>query len=141
MSDFSPDAGLWGLAASAFLSATLLPGNSEVVLVGVLAKYPQLFWSAIGVATAANTLGGLTSYAISRFFPNEVNGKAREWLKRYGEWALLLSWVPLIGDALCFAAGWVRVNVWLALLMLALGKFARDLAIAGGLAWFTANQF
>lgn len=141
MFDFSAEAGLWGLAASAFLSATLLPGNSEVVLVGVLAKYPQLFWPAIAAATVANTLGGMTSYAIGRLFPNKIDGRAINWLKRYGEWALLLSWVPLIGDALCLAAGWVRVNVWLALAMMALGKFVRYLAIAGGLAWFAANRF
>ena len=53
MFDFSPDAGLWGLAASAFLSATILPGNSEIVLLGVLAKYPSLFWQCIVVATIA----------------------------------------------------------------------------------------
>ena len=57
MFDFSPDAGLWGLAAAAFLSATVLPGNSEIVLISVLAKFPTLFWQCIVVATVANTLG------------------------------------------------------------------------------------
>ena len=86
MFDFSPDAGLWGLATSAFLSATLLPGNSEIVLVGVLAKYPHLFWPAIAVATIANTLGGMTSYAIGRLVPNKAESKALEWLKRRTGW-------------------------------------------------------
>ena len=139
MLDFSTDAGLWALAASSFLSATVLPGNSEIALVGVLAKYAHLFWPAIAIATIANTLGGMASYAIGRIVPNKAEGKALAWLKRYGEWALLLSWVPLIGDALCVAAGWVRVNPWLALLMMTLGKFARYLAIAGGWAWVTAT--
>ena len=139
MFDFSPDTGLWGLFASAFVSATILPGNSEFVLVAVLAKFPALFWEFIGVATLGNTLGGMTSYAIGRVFPNKAEHKAMAWLRRYGEWVLLLSWVPVIGDALCVAAGWLRINPWLALLMLAIGKFARYLAVAGGWTWFEAT--
>lgn len=135
MFDFSPGNGLWGLAVSAFLSATLLPGNSEIVLVALLAKFPTLFWQSIIVATLANTLGGMTSYAIGRVLPNKVENKASQWLTRYGEWMLLLSWVPLVGDALCVAAGWLRINPWLTLLMLAIGKCARYLAVAAGWAW------
>ena len=142
MFDFSPDAGLWGLAAAAFLSATVLPGNSEIVLIGVLAKFPTLFWQCIVVATIANTLGGMTSYGIGRVLPAKPGqSKALTWLQRYGEWMLLLSWVPLIGDALCVAAGWLRINPWLTLLMLAIGKCARYLAIAGGWVWVTARWF
>jgi membrane protein YqaA with SNARE-associated domain len=138
--DYSPDAGLWGLAISAFVSATVLPGNSEVVLIGVLAKYPALLWQCITVATISNTLGGMTSYYIGRAFPNRTKeNKALRWLQHYGEWMLLLSWVPLIGDALCLAAGWLRMNPWLTLLMLAIGKCARYLALAFGWAWFAAN--
>ena len=133
MFDLSSDTSLWGLFASAFASATILPGNSEIVLVAVLAHFPTLFWEAILVATLGNTLGGMTSYAIGRVFPNKVEGKALGWLGRYGEWLLLLSWVPLIGDALCVAAGWLRINPWLALLMLAIGKGARYLLL--GLGW------
>ena len=139
MFDFSPDAGLWGLFAAAFFSATILPGNSEIVLVAVLAKFPRLFWETIVVATIGNTLGGMTSYAIGRLFPNKAEGKALAWLNRYGEWVLLLSWVPIAGDALCVAAGWLRVNPWLALLMLALGKCARYLLVAGGWAWMSST--
>lgn len=141
MFDFSPDAGLWGLAASAFLSATLLPGNSEVVLVGVLAKYPQLFWQAIAIATLANTLGGMSSYLLGRLLPRKLDSRALQWLQRHGEWALLLSWVPLVGDALCVAAGWLRLNGWISLLMLAVGKFARYVLLAGGWTWIAARFF
>ena len=139
MFDFSSEQSLWGLAISAFLSATILPGNSEIVLFAVLAKLPNLFWEAIIVATIGNTLGGMTSYAIGRIFPNKAEGRALAWLKRYGEWMLLISWVPLIGDALCVAAGWLRINAWLALLMMAIGKCARYLALAFGWTWFAAN--
>ncbi len=141
MPDFSPATGLWGLFASAFVSATILPGNSEIVLVAVLAKFPRLFWESIAVATVGNTLGGMTSYAIGRLFPNKVEVKALAWLRRYGEWLLLLSWVPLVGDALCVAAGWLRVNPWLALLMLAVGKCARYLLLALGWTMIGANAF
>ena len=137
--DFSPDTGLWGLFISAFVSATIFPGNSEIVMVAVLAKFPNLFWETIVVATIGNTMGGMTSYAIGRVVPNKVERKALGWMRRYGEWALLLSWVPVIGDALCVAAGWFRINPWLALVMLAIGKCARYLVIAGGWAWMSST--
>lgn len=139
MPDFSPDAGLWGLFISAFVSATILPGNSEFVMVAVLAKFPNLFWETIVVATIGNTMGGMTSYAIGRIVPNKAESRALGWMRRYGEWALLFSWVPVIGDALCVAAGWLRINAWLALLMLLIGKCARYLVIAGGWAWMSST--
>ena len=52
------------------------------------------------------------------------------WIRRYGSPALLLAWVPIVGDPLCVAAGWRRVNPWLAALCMALGQFARYLANA-----------
>jgi membrane protein YqaA with SNARE-associated domain len=51
-------------------------------------------------------------------------------MQKYGSPALLLSWVPIIGDPLCVAAGWLRLNPWLAALFMGLGKFARYLVIA-----------
>ena len=135
MLDFSPGTALWSLAASAFVSATLLPGSSEVVLVALLAKFPALFWQAILIATLANTLGGMTSLLVGRLLPRKIDHAAMRWLERYGTWALLLSWVPLIGDALCVAAGWLRLNAWHCALVLALGKFARYLVLASGWQW------
>jgi membrane protein YqaA with SNARE-associated domain len=80
-----------GLFASSFLSATLLPGNSEIVLVAVLHESPAVKWPALLVATIGNTLGGMTSYAIARFFPKPREGRAGAWLARHGPAALLLS--------------------------------------------------
>ena len=136
MFDFSSEAGLWGLFASAFVSATILPGSSEVVLVVLLAKYPDTFWTAIAVATVGNTLGGVSSYWLGRLLPKKAEGRAIAWVKRYGVWSLLLSWVPVIGDALCVAAGWLRFNAWLCMLLLAVGKLLRYVLIAGGWVWF-----
>ncbi len=145
MYEFSADAGLWGLFASAFVSATILPGSSEVMLVGLLAKYPDLYSQAIAVATVGNTLGGMTSYALGRFIPNRAPEnaeagaqiRAMAWLKKYGQWALLLSWPPLVGDALCVAAGWLRYELWGCLVLMAIGKLLRYWLIAGGWIWFS----
>jgi membrane protein YqaA with SNARE-associated domain len=52
------------------------------------------------------------------------------WVKRYGAAVLLLSWLPIIGDALCVAAGWLRLNAWYSALYIALGKFARYWVLA-----------
>ena len=134
---------LWTLFTSSFLAATLLPGGSEFVLYGVLTLHPDQKWTAIGIATLGNTLGGLTSYAIGRMVPQpkllhdpeqreprSKPSRALETLQRYGAPALLLSWVPFIGDPLCVAAGWLRFNVVLAAVFMASGKFARYAVIS-----------
>jgi membrane protein YqaA with SNARE-associated domain len=46
-------------------------------------------------------------------------------MRSYGTPALLLAWVPLIGDTLCLAAGWLRLNPWHAALFMAIGKLSR----------------
>jgi len=121
---------LTALFASSFLAATLLPGGSEAVLFGVLKLDPQQYWPALAVATLGNTLGGMSSYLIGRIVPQRAEIKGLDWIKRYGSPALLFAWVPILGDPLCVAAGWLRVNPWLSALFMALGKFARYLVIA-----------
>lgn len=135
MFDFSEETGFVGLAVASFLSSTLLPGGSEVVLIAVLHRFPEAFWRAVLIATVGNTLGAMTSYLIGRLIPNRVEHKAIIHLHRYGYAALLFSWLPVVGDAVCVAAGWLRFNPWLSALLLALGKFARYLVVAGGWAW------
>ena len=123
-------ASLWTLFASSFLAATLLPGGSEAVLFGVLKLHPEHLWPALGVATLGNTLGGLSSYLIGRVIPQRAKLKGLAVIQKYGAPALLLSWAPVIGDPLCIAAGWLRLNPWLSVLFIALGKFARYWVIA-----------
>jgi membrane protein YqaA with SNARE-associated domain len=135
MFEFSAEAGLWSLFVAAFVSATVLPGGSEVVLIAVLHQHPELLWPAVGVATLGNTLGGTTSYLIGRLLPNKVQHKAIIYLHKYGYWALLFSWVPLFGDALCVAAGWLRFNPWISIALFAVGKLFRYALIAGGWTW------
>lgn len=121
---------LTALFVSSFLAATLLPGGSEAVLFGVLKLHPDELWPALAVATLGNTLGGLSSYLIGRLIPPTQPLKGLDTARRWGSPALLLSWVPLIGDPLCVAAGWLRLNVWWSMLFIALGKFARYWVIA-----------
>ena len=126
----SEGASLWALFASSFLAATLLPGGSEVVLFGVLKFHPGELWSAIGVATLGNALGGMSSYLIGRVIPPKKDLPGLPAVQKYGSPVLLLSWLPFIGDPLCVAAGWLRLDPWLSLLYIALGKLARYLVIA-----------
>lgn len=123
-------ASLFSLFASSFLAATLLPGGSEAVLFGVLKVYPATLWAALGIATLGNTLGGMVSFGMGWLVPQTRRLKHVEKVRRYGSPALLLAWVPLIGDALCLAAGWLRLNPWQAALYMAIGKFARYWVIA-----------
>jgi membrane protein YqaA with SNARE-associated domain len=121
---------LGALFVSSFLAATLLPGGSEAVLFGVLQLHPGQLWTALAVATLGNTLGGLSSYLIGRLIPPTKPLKGLDIAKRWGSPALLLSWVPLLGDPLCVAAGWLRLNAWWCALFIAIGKFVRYWVIA-----------
>jgi len=129
----SPEAGLAGLFLSAFLAATLLPGGSEVALVAFLKTHAELPFTALALATVGNTLGGMTSVWLGRRLPQvpegRFAGKAAEWTKRHGAMALLLSWLPLVGDAMCVAAGWLRLPWTPVILWMALGKFLRYLVL------------
>ncbi len=123
--------GLGALFLSSFLAATLLPGGSELVFAAVLASGAASVWPALAVATLGNTLGGMSSYLVGRLVPErKIGAKAIGWVRRHGAPVLLLSWVPLIGDALCVAGGWLRLNPWWAALFMALGKFGRYYVIA-----------
>ncbi len=132
---FTPEAGLLGLLAVAFLSATLLPGGSELALIALLHHRPELLLPAIAVATLGNTLGGMTSYGIGRLLPRQGDPPAIATMKRYGYPALLLSWLPLVGDAFCVAAGWLRMNFWWVIVLMAVGKLARYVVVAEGFNW------
>ena len=123
-------ASLTSLFFSSLLGATLLPGGSELVLAGVLNLHPELFWPALLLGTLGNTLGGMISFGMGWLLPMTQQLKHVEHVRKYGTPALLLGWMPFIGDALCLAAGWLRLNPWRAGLFMAAGKFARYLAVA-----------
>lgn len=126
----SDTASLYALLISSFLAATLLPGGSEAALFAVLKGYPETLWLALMTASIGNTLGGMVSFGMGWLLPQTQQLKHVEKLRRYGTPALLLAWVPLIGDALCLAAGWLRLSWWQSALFMAAGKFARYWVIA-----------
>ncbi len=124
---------LWGLFISAFISSTLLPGGSEALVLALAFDGQHSPWLIWLVATVGNTLGGMSSWGIGRLlawrFPGRTLSADRQQalvrVRRWGAPVLLLSWLPLIGDPLCVAAGWLRINPWLALLLITIGKAAR----------------
>ena len=131
---------LGGLALSAFLAATFLPGTTEVVLLALVAAADIEPWLLVTVASVFNVLGSGVNYAIgwylerwkdSRFLPvsPERLARAQGWFRRYGVWSLLLSWVPFVGDAFPVVAGLMRANPWIAFPLIAIGKTARFVAI------------
>lgn len=128
-------ASLASLAAAAFLASTLIPISSEAALFALLKLHADLAWPAIAVATLGNTAGGLTTYAIGRWFGSKKPLTQLERVTRYGSPLLVLAWLPFVGDALCLAAGWVRLN-WIAVaLWSAAGRFARYWLVAQGALW------
>ncbi|ODB84153.1 hypothetical protein A3195_08770 [Candidatus Thiodiazotropha endoloripes] len=122
------------LFGSSFLASTLLPGGSEALLIWYLQQDvhpPQLLWLT---ATLGNTLGGLSSWLIgwwlAKRFPekglkDQHQRQALERIGRYGSPVLLFSWLPIVGDPLCLAAGWAGVRFSLATVLIGSGKGLR----------------
>jgi membrane protein YqaA with SNARE-associated domain len=131
---FSAEAGLSGLFLASFLAATLLPGGSELVLAAILHRHPEQAAAAWLLATTGNTLGGMTTYAMGRLIPQKLAPEKSALAERHGAPILLLAWAPLIGDALCAAAGWLRLPWLPCVLWMALGKGVRYAVIIAGVA-------
>jgi uncharacterized membrane protein YdjX (TVP38/TMEM64 family) len=138
-----PKFGLSTLFLVSFVSATLLPLGSEPALFGLLKLNPDLFWSAILVATVGNTLGGAVSWAmglgshqiLDKYRHSTTHLKALDWLARLGPKACLLSWLPLVGDPLCAVAGWLRLPFWPCVIYMAIGKLMRYVVMSVVLLW------
>lgn len=127
---FTAEASLWSLLLGSFVAATLVPVSSELMLFAVLRVHPDLLWPALAFATVGNTAGGMVSYAMGRFIPHRQPVRQEDRLRRHGAILLLLSWVPLAGDALCVGAGWLRLTWWKCLVAMAVGKAARYVVVA-----------
>ena len=122
---------LASLFAVSVAAATLVPLPSEAALFAYIHIYPDRAALAVAVATAGNTAGGMTSYALGRLIPEKkIDLNAVQWLRRYGAAATLLAWLPIVGDALCVAAGWLRIPWTAALGFMATGRLARYIAVA-----------
>lgn len=128
----SPTAGLAGVFLVSFLSATLLPGGSELALLALATQRPEQAAIAWLLSTIGNTLGGMTTYGMARWLPPPRERKQLAWAQRWGAPVLLLAWTPIVGDALCAAAGWLRLPWLPCMVWMALGKAARyGIVIAG----------
>lgn len=134
------------LFASAFLAATILPAQSEALLLALILDDPSAVGWLILVATVGNTLGSVLNWWLGRYvhhfqdrrwFPvsKESLHYAEQRFRKYGLWSLLLSWVPIIGDPLTVIAGILRVPFRTFLLLVGIAKGARYLVIGGVVFW------
>ena len=129
----------WTLFGSALLSSTLFPGGSEALLLYRLHQGADPL-TTVATATAGNVLGSLITYAMGRFGRVAVArrsakteqhvARAERWFARFGRPALLLAWLPVVGDPLCLVAGALRVGVGSFVVLVTLGKLARYAALA-----------
>ena len=132
-----PEYGLATVFVVCFVSATLLPVGSEPALFGLLKLNPGLFWPAVLVATAGNTLGGMLDWWIGygahrvsdKYSHSRHHMKALDVLERLGPRACLLSFLPIVGDPLCAVAGWLRLPFWPCSGYMLAGKFLRYLVV------------
>jgi membrane protein YqaA with SNARE-associated domain len=133
--------GLWGLFLGCLLSATIIPFSSEALVTGaLLLDYSP--WTVILVATSGNTIGGMTCYLlgwlckwswIERFLKvkEETLAKAHQKVEKYGSFAALLTWIPIIGDPIALAMGLMRTRVVPTTLLMFIGKGLRYMVVAG----------
>ena len=135
------EAGLGGLFMAAFLAATPVPFQSEIVFLAAQGAGLAPLWVLIAVASVGNTLGSVVTYGLGReiarwqdrrWFPLTPAQLARAagWYKRWGVWALLLSWAPF-GDAIVLASGVLRTQFVLFLALVGLAKTGRYVVLAG----------
>ncbi|KAE9538234.1 DedA family protein [Ursidibacter maritimus] len=131
--------------ASAFLSATILPGNSEITFTAFASQllmneslaFSREIITLLFIATLGNSLGSLTTYFMAKLIPpphlTEKSKPSVKWAlfysQKYGVWVLLFSWLPIVGDLFCGIAGWLRFNVLQTVCLISLGKAIRYLIL------------
>lgn len=155
-----PKIGLSAIFIVSLVSATLLPLGSEPVVLAYVSVAPTMFWVAVFVATIGNTVGGSISYWMgfgaskaydkwlethphdedsTENYGRKTGGRwhnlINSWLQKLGPKALLLSWLPLVGDPLCALAGWVRLPFGPSVFYMAIGKFLRYTMMTAGILW------
>ncbi|MGR3570327.1 YqaA family protein [Brevirhabdus sp.] len=135
------------LFTSALVAATILPMQSEAVLLALLGSGGRPVWALLLVATLGNVLGSVINWLLGRYllhfrdrrwFPASGRqlDRAQAWYRRYGRWSLLGSWLPLVGDPLTVVAGVLKEPLLPFLLLVTLAKGGRYLILAAlALAW------
>ena len=131
--------GLWSLFVSAFISSTIAPGGSEAVLAYLVSAGKHPMADLLLTATIGNTLGATTTWylghlAAKRWPADDLSDPRRHRavlaIQKYGYPALFFSWIPIIGDALCFGAGWLKLSFLFSTMMIGVGKFVRYVIVA-----------
>lgn len=152
-------AALSSLFIGSLLASTVLPGGVEVLLYAMVesGNYPSL--TLLVIATTGNTLGALLTYALGVLLRNGVNRakkasttsrtnfiqrllnrtelseRALYRVRRWGLPCLLFTWLPIIGDPLCIAAGYLRLPFLPSALLIAIGKLARYWVLLWWFGW------
>lgn len=133
--------GYLALFAVSFVAATVFPAQSELVLAGMLVSGDYDAGLLLLVATVGNTAGACVNWLLGRFihalqgkrwfpFPERKLARAERWYRKWGKWSLLLSWAPVIGDALTVLAGVARVPLAIFVALVVVAKGGRYLVLA-----------
>jgi membrane protein YqaA with SNARE-associated domain len=142
-----PKFGLSTVFLISFISATLLPLGSEPAVFGFVKLRPDMLWPTIFVATLGNTLGGVVDYwmgygakkVISKN-SDRATATALRWVEKFGPKAMLLSFLPAVGDPLCAVGGWLKLSFWPCVFYMAIGKFLRYAIYTPLLLYFFPGQ-
>ncbi|SHF55715.1 YqaA family protein [Dysgonomonas macrotermitis] len=137
--------GYIGLFLASFLAATILPLGSEVVFVALIAAGLNP-WLCVGVASTGNWMGGMTNYYLGKLgktewiekylkVKKEKIDKVQNWLEGKGSAMAFFSFLPVVGDIIALALGYMRANIYIVNISMFVGKFARYVAIMYGVNW------
>ena len=131
---------LLALFLSAFLAATLIPAQSELGLGYLVINTDYSMLLLVTVASLGNTTGAIINWFIGKGIARSVMHSKKmqpsaryrtiiRWYKKYGQWTLLLSWAPILGDPITVFAGIFKVPIKTFLLIVALAKTSRYILI------------
>ncbi len=138
--EYFTELGYIGLFIASFLSATILPLSSVVVMIALLVNGFSPTMTVV-IASVGNVLGAVVNYALGFWLSANV---IKKWLKmseddfvhaeqrfqKYGLASLCLAWVPIIGDPLTVVAGMLRVNLVWFFVLVTFGKLLRYVVLA-----------
>jgi len=122
---------LSGLFFSAIMSSTILPGTSEIYVVSLINFADHSKYLILTIATLGNSIGSMITFYMGSLFKRykPTSYKVNKLVLKYGEWSLLLSWLPLIGDIICIVAGYFKLNPIRSLLIIIFSKALRYIFI------------
>ena len=133
---------LFTLFFSGFISSTLLPGGSELLLIYYIKSNPENYWLYFIAVTVGNSLGAVLTYFMGYYFywgrekAQSKHQKAYLFCHKYGVYSLILSWLPIVGDLLPLVAGWLKLSIVKSILYIVTGKALRYALIVTSTLYF-----